>query len=177
MPKPKLALALPLIQFFTAATLLHYAGTPDFQLSTPRFICWALNTPALIFRGFALQGPIAEWRGRTNPDIDLSDFFFLAGVIVTWYCVGRALDEWMTQKPRMGLMVAVHCFLMAMGGLVLAAGFHCINLDCMAMRVNCMEPATCANTGILPFLFVWPAALVPISARGLLRAIRPSHPQ
>jgi hypothetical protein len=103
MQKLRLALVLPIAQVVVAAILLQW-GNPHVSMyvPTPRLICWGLTAPAMLFRGLGLLlgscEPAFPWRSQSVFGFYIDDIFFMAGVIVVWYFVGRALDQRRTRQ-------------------------------------------------------------------------------
>jgi len=137
MRKLRLALVLPITQFVIATILLKWGDrtVPPgkvMYVHTARLICWGLNAPALLFRFLNPIGWGPMWDGlpRSILGFDTDDLFFLLGVIVVWYFVGRALDRRPASEkvaPRGTVTVAtlMVCFVvLALGGLLSFAGVH-----------------------------------------------------
>lgn len=101
MRKMKLSLVLPVSQALIAAALLKIGDSvqpphgAEFYVPTLRLICMGVNAPALLFRFLdpISHGPEFGWFPRSVLGIDTNDFFFLIGVFVLWYFVGRAFDK------------------------------------------------------------------------------------
>jgi hypothetical protein len=92
-PRLRLALALPVAQVIGAAILEHYTPPPDLEAPLPlaRQVCWGMNAPALLVRGVGLMiSDLVPPGGHPN---GVSEVCFLAGVFLSWYLVGRALDR------------------------------------------------------------------------------------
>jgi hypothetical protein len=165
MHKLKLAIFLPIIQFAIAVILLKQAGRPDFYVPTSKLICWGLNAPALLFRGQALWGPISVLVPGSIRGVDAGDLFFLLGVIVVWYLVGRALDRKRNLENECGpirpMAVVAHCFLLVVGGLLLYVG---------AALLGDVNYRGRPERGILTLL--WAVSLLFFSGRALMRSAR-----
>jgi len=99
--KLRLRFVLPVIQLAIAGILLQWgyrATVPrglHLYVPTQRLICQGLNAPALLFRTLDPIGWGPAWNRlpRSILAFDTDDLFFLAGVAVVWYFVGRALDH------------------------------------------------------------------------------------
>jgi len=171
MRSMKLAVVLPTFQFMVAAILLlpQYRTAATFHVTTDRLICLGLNAPALFFR---LLDPIgwgpAFWGlPRSILGYDTDDCFFLMGVIVVWYLVGRALDHRRTsevaRRPRLVVVLTAYPFLLALGGLLFVLGV-----------AGFQEPQF-SNFGHRPereiLTLMWSVSLIFFSVRGIVKAI------
>jgi hypothetical protein len=158
MRKLKLAVALPAVQAIVAATLLYMAGPlRGPPVPTARLICVGLNAPAMFFSFVGVD---------TIFGIDASDLFFLLGIIVVWYFVGRALDRRRVPRTiRESTMVraVTHSFLLAMGGLLLYIGL--LNFRYPIFENLGRRP----ERGILTLS--WSCCLIFFSGKALLRMI------
>lgn len=171
MHKLKLTVALPTVQVIAAAMLLRLAGPPDFYVPTTKLICQGLNAPALVTKFFGLvPGLFSLVMDRRILGFGADDLFFLLGVAVTWYFVGRTLDRRFAPKkdraPALTVSIMVHCFLLALGVLLLCFGlsdFQHPNFDNLGHR---------PMRAVL--VLAWSASLIFFSVRGLVRAIRPA---
>lgn len=168
MRKLKMAFVLPMFQVVLAAILLRWAGPADFYVPTSKLICWGLNAPALLFRVQAGWGPISAWVPGSILGVDTSDLFFLVGVTVVWYLVGRALDRRGVPQTEgrhaMVVNVAAHCCLLMLGGFLFYAGlqdFWNPNYGGFGIR---------PERGIL--MFLWSGSLIFLSGRTLVQATR-----
>jgi hypothetical protein len=168
MRKLRFAALLPVLQVTLAAILLQWAGPPDSYWSEPMLICRGLNAPALLFMAPTMWPPISELaRGRVL-GISISDIFFLVGVLVVWYLVGRALDRRLDSQRRDGpgplTALIAHLMTLAVGGILLYVALHDFqypNFDNLGHR---------PERAILTL--AWSISLILISVRGLLRVIR-----
>jgi hypothetical protein len=164
--KLRLAVALPTIQFVFAVITLQQPSS-GFYVSTSRLVCWGLSAPALLFRVQASWGPLSTLVPASMFGIPTSDLFFLVGVIVVWYLVGRAVDRRLWPKPARTtptITVVVRCFLVAVGGLLSYAAledFHDPTLSNIGRR---------PERGILTL--AWGAGLVIFAGRGIVMTIR-----
>ncbi|MEQ1949706.1 MAG: hypothetical protein ABL995_21150 [Bryobacteraceae bacterium] len=126
MWKLKLAWLLPLINVTVAAMLLHLAGPRSGYLPTARLICAGLNAPALAFT------LVADWRPLSVPDLVLgferSDIFFMVGVLIVWFCVGRVIDRHGLAKTdsesRVIIPVLKQILPLCIGAFLLYVGLH-----------------------------------------------------
>jgi hypothetical protein len=176
MRSVRLALVLPAIQLVVATVLLRsgheppaYFDTP--YVPTPRLICWGLNAPALLFRGVDVL--IDRWDSApdwgTQPVFGFyrDDLFFLLGVIVVWYLVGRALDRRRISKPavsrRLVTVLPGHLVLLATGCLLFYMGVGGLTIS----RYNNPNYPLC---GVL--YLIWSVILVLLSGRGLVQTLR-----
>ena len=169
MPKLKFATVLPISQFVIAVILLQLGDPRLSYVHTARLVCWGLNAPAMVSRGLGLlcgrwglpclTGPIAGFY--------TDDLFFLAGVVVVWYLVGRALDQRRTSQTVREVgraMTLIACsLLLALGGLLLLLGLDYLRNP----RFNSPNYPVVA----VPML-MWSPSLIFLSGRGLVRAIR-----
>ena len=170
MRKLRLALVLPITQFIVATILLHWGVRVEFYAPTPRLICWGLNAPALLFTSLdpGRWGPTFAWWPGSIIGVDMDDVFFLAGVIVVWYVVGRALDQRRTSVSaarRLGMVTTliVQVLLLALGALLLVGGLW--DLRHWQFGVVGQPPWRAVIT------LMWSAGLILLSGRGLVRAI------
>jgi hypothetical protein len=95
--------------------------------------------------------------------IDTSDLFFLGGVFIVWYIVGRAIDRRGTQRPegpRAAITLAVSTFLLAVGGLFYSLGLHDLRYPPNLNPVGAVLTLT------------WSASLIVLSGRALIRMVR-----
>ena len=125
---------LPLLQVTFALLLLGRSGGPEKPAPTSRLICLGLNAPAMLFiyADPTLWGESVDVLPRSIGGRETADLFFLAGVAVVWYLVGRAIDRKLlrnrepapardARKPYLFLAfllaVGVYLLLLAMGEL------------------------------------------------------------
>jgi hypothetical protein len=175
MHKLRLALVLPVIQFAIAAILLQWAYRApiprgsEAYVPTVRLVCRGLNAPALLFRmldPFRL-GPPFDSGPRSMLGFDRDDLFFLVGVIVAWYLVGRALDHRRSSsiaaRKRIANALIAYPLLLALGVLLLFLGMH----DVQNPGYENLDPPFGAWLTLM-----WSASLIFLSGRGLVRAIR-----
>ena len=177
MHKLKLAVALPCIQFALATALLYFEGPSGVPRPIAKLVCDGLTAPAyllakLIYLSLDAALDVIQigsaWRTRVIYGFSLEDIFFLAGVIVVWWLVGRAIDRRAFPKPESRSRTALtwHALLLALGGLLFYA-----SLNDYMYPIFFSIPRL-SYRGILTF--VWACSLIYISGRGLARAIRPS---
>jgi hypothetical protein len=175
MRKLKLAWFLPVIQFVIAAILLQWgyrAPVPrgsELYVPPSRLICLGLDAPALLFRLLdpVPWGPEFDWIPRSILGFDTDDLFFLVGVIVVWYLAGRALDHlWTPRTAKRGSMaiVFVKC------SLLLAAGVILFFFGLQQLGPH--PPNYPAPTVGAVLTLMWSVALIFLSGKGLVRAIR-----
>ncbi len=172
MLKLRLAIVLPIIQFVFAVILLQleYQATVPMYVPTARLICRGLNAPAALFNALdpIEWGMAPSWLPHSVFGFDTGDLFFLAGVIVVWYLVGRALDQRRAFKAagRRQVVTAwiVYPLLLTLGGFLLFAGLQDFRLPQFS------------NLGYRPeraiLTLIWAAGLIFVSGRGLAGAIR-----
>jgi tellurite resistance protein TehA-like permease len=161
--KLRFAVFLPALQVVLALVLLQWDVAPDFYWSEPMLICDGLNAPAFLFMAPTRWPPIAELAGGRVLGTDISDIFFLAGVLVVWYMVGRALDRRRGSQPHKKPPASIfitHLGMLAVGGVLLY-----VALQDFSANVGYHQ-----EQGILTL--AWSISLMFISARGLLSAIR-----
>ena len=165
----KLAVTLPGIQFALAAVLLHLAGPHRYPVPTSRLICAGLNAPAQLFAAIPELTRISTaWLPGLVYGFEISDLFFLVGVLFVWYLVGQAIDSRNVPKPEatsgMATALVAHVLLLAVGGLLLYIGLF-----------DFREP-TFGNLAHRPYrgilTLLWAGSLLFISSRGLLRVRR-----
>jgi hypothetical protein len=163
-------LILPAIQLVVAATLLqwgYHSPAPrgsEVYVPTTRLICQGLNAPALLFRFF---NPIG-WGQRFDRiprwifGFDTDDLFFLAGVIVVWYLVARALDRRRALRPTRARKIApvVDTLLLSLGVILFFAGLQ----EMMYPRYNNPKDALGAFLTLM-----WSITLIFLSSRRLVR--------
>jgi hypothetical protein len=176
MRKLRLALVLPIIQVAIAAILLQAAyrtRLPRGSDAIPdvRLICRGLNAPALVFRLPNLMAPEATWIPKL-PSVfgfDVDDVYFLVGVVVVWYLLGRALDQRRSSRKEGGSKKAtafvVYPLLLALGGLLFYGGLKDFG--------NPRSPNLGSPVGAFLTL-MWSVGLIVLSGRRLVRAIRPA---
>ena len=102
----QLRFVLPTLQLLAAIALLQsgYRATGPRGLDTAYaptslFVCFGINAPAIPFKALALLFP--ERTDQPAPiffGFSPADGFFLAGVVVVWFLVGRALDRRKSSK-------------------------------------------------------------------------------
>jgi len=137
---------------------------------TARLICRGLNAPAVLFNVLdpIEWGVAPSWLPHSVFGFDTGDLFFLAGVIVIWYLVGRALDQRraLTAAGRRQVVTAliVYSLLLALGGLLLFAG------------LQDFRPPQFSNLDYRPeraiLTLIWAAGLIFVSGRGLVGMVR-----
>lgn len=168
MRKLRLAALLPIFQVVLAAILLQWAVPPNFYWSEPVLICQGLNAPALLFVALTRWPPIAELAGGRVRGTSINDIFFLLGVVVVWYFVGRALDRkrGSRQQKQSGApkSVAAYLVILAAAGILLYLAL----LDFQNPNFDSWHhfPERAVLT------LAWSTTLAFISARGLLTIIR-----
>lgn len=175
MMKLKFATILPIIQFAIAAILLqcgyrtHIPRRSEMYMPTTRLICRGLNAPALLFRILnpISWGPRFDWVPRSILGFDTDDVFFLLGVIVIWYLMGRALDR--RGDARVGgwigilLRFAISLILLGLGVILVLAGLH----DFGPGRPN--NPSFPLGAVLT---LAWAIVLIFLPARGFVLTIR-----
>jgi hypothetical protein len=176
MHKVRLAVVLPVIQFSVATTLLQWGyrapapnGLDDYVPAVHR-ICWGLNAPTLPFGVLDTvlwrYWPASGWQGWSVLHLYPGDVFFLAGVVVVWYLVGRGLDRRRFSetppKHRAAVAVAGNLLLLALGGLLFFKGLA----DLAQQRLGYLE-----HVGGLLTL-AWSVSLIFLSGRGLAVTVR-----
>jgi hypothetical protein len=101
MQSPKLAFVLPPVGLLTAIGLLSWGHRiqPPVGMDTifdpaPILICQGINAPALIFKGLMTLTPLQVDQDPPQPifSFSWSELYFLLGVLVLWYLVGRFFD-------------------------------------------------------------------------------------
>jgi len=170
MHKLRLAIVLPIIQVVIAAILLRLGKRPPVAMFVPtaQRINWGLNAPALLFRAVPVfvagREPASTWPSRSVLGFDVSDLFFLVGVIVVWFLVGRALDRRRTSKTagghRSATALVAHPLLLALAGLLFYLGL--------------LERRSYLDLVRTLLMWIWSASLIFVSIRGLVRVLR--HP-
>jgi hypothetical protein len=158
----KFALVLPVVQAIGAVVLLHIAGPLQGPpLPTARVICWGLSAPALLFRALTRLT-----RGRLlgfQPD----DVFFLLGVVVVWYFVGRTFDRRPAHRSvsARGIVTAlIACsILVTVGGLLLLTGWQGLHPRLGVLPIN-PYPAV--------FMLIWAGGLFFLSGRAIVKTVR-----
>jgi hypothetical protein len=177
MRKLRFTWFLPAIQFVIATILLQWgyrapvSRGSEMYVPTGQLICKGLNAPALLFRFLdpIPWGPKFDWIPRSILGFYTDDLFFLAGVIVVWYIVGRALDHRRTSRRARQSSVAialVRCsLLLALGVILFFAGLR----DLGPRRSNNPAPPVGAILTL-----VWSIALIFGSGRRLVASIRSS---
>ena len=157
----RLALALPAAQVIIAGVLESYSPPPDFEappLVTQ--ICWGVNAPALFVRGFGtkiLDSILPD--GNTIPVFEIC---FLAGVVLVWFLVGRALDRLIAGLPvaplgREGYVVLGSLFLLGLD----------LGRNALAMQMRMVH-----RTPFALLAGAWAAILIVGSVHGLAARIR-----
>lgn len=79
-------------------------------MATPTLVCIGINGPAVLFKVGDLLTPQA-WKYMAVRGFSSDEFWFLAGVLVIWFLIGRALDAHRlrgasTPRVRMGSVIA-----------------------------------------------------------------------
>lgn len=141
MQKLRWSWALPIIQLAVAVTLVQYSYhaplPPGVDLSVPPAwtICRGIDAPAILFRTF---GHYVIRIGTRSPEegapekilgFYTDDWLFLAGVVLVWYLVGRALQRrWRARETRAAQNVIAalvsYSLQVASGVLLLFMGVH-----------------------------------------------------
>jgi hypothetical protein len=107
--KPKLSPVFPIIQVILAFFLLEGSGRPGAQQRldtlygpTAKLVCAGINAPATIFIGFARMFDRVDHPQPTVFGLSLEFVFFLLGIGLLWYFVGKFLDQKLlpTGRPR-----------------------------------------------------------------------------
>lgn len=174
MRKLKLAFILPIIQFFLAAILVqlsYRAPRPpgaEYYVPTVWLICRGLNAPAQLLSALVpiTWGPASEWLPNPVLGFYKGDVFFLVGVIVVWYLVGRVLDRRRTQETpgrrRTFTALVAHPLLLATGGLLFFSGLHNLGTN----RLNYPDPPWDAYLTL-----TWSVTLFFFPGRGLAKTV------
>lgn len=132
MAKNRLGLPLAAIQLVVAAILLQLGYRApllhgsELYVPTERLICLGLNAPARLFKFLdpIYWGEKFDWLPRSMFGFYVDDLFFLAGVIIVWYLVGRALDRTRALRTTGGSRIAlvIDILLLALGVIFLFGG-------------------------------------------------------
>lgn len=134
MRKLRLALVLPGAQLVLAAILLYWGhrvlARPDYRdpaLPSVTLVCFGISAPALIFR--VLGAWLSTWRADQAPAVILGfwidEWFFLIGVAVLWYWIGRWFDRRTSSEPPTKSAsfiirsLLLNLFVIALGGYLL----------------------------------------------------------
>jgi hypothetical protein len=105
----RLSLILPIAQVALAIFLLGPSDRPGVQQRwdtlygrTAKLVCAGINAPATIFIGFARMFDRVDHPQPTVFGLSLEFVFFLLGIGLLWYFVGRFLDQKLlpTDRPR-----------------------------------------------------------------------------
>ena len=172
MPKMRLRLVLPTVQVLAAATLLHFGGryeTPFPLGPQMRDVCWGLNAPAVPFQavGRWLAYTFTWLRGSLLLHLGVDDLFFLGGVAIVWYLVGRILDGRRTVPPRAKtrrLTVFLICPILLLLGIGFAS--HALH-DLGPRRIRELDPPI---GGVLTLL--WGGVLIALAGAKLIMVFR-----
>jgi hypothetical protein len=114
VPKLRVQIVLPVMQLIGALVLLAWgrgmsqSARLDFPYSpTPVLICNGINAPAALFSLSASLLPLEKLdRGPISIfGLGAQSLFFLAGVVVLWYLVGRAIDHAIRRQGLVGPQV------------------------------------------------------------------------
>jgi amino acid transporter len=102
MRKLRFAVILPVVQLIIALALFKW-GERQWEgkglfVPTGRLLCHALNAPALLF--LRLLDLFPDWSAPRICGFYFDEIFFLPGVAVVWYLVGRALDRRVTPHAQ-----------------------------------------------------------------------------
>lgn len=175
MYKFRFAWLLPIFQLVIAIGLLedaYHAKVPkgsELYVPTTRLICQGLNAPALLFRLLNPGGWGPDWDGlpRSILGFDTHDLFFLAGVIVVWCVIGRAIDRRRTanraQQKNLVRALLQHSLLFVPGLILLHAGFQ----DLRYPRYN--NPAHLVGAALT---LAWSASLIVVAGAESVRGMR-----
>lgn len=168
MRKLRWAWVLPLIQFVTATILLRWgyrAPGPrgaEYYVPIGHRICWGLNAPAVSFR---ILGSYLIRSKQPSGSVILRDFgfgaddlLFLAGVVIVWYLVGRALDGQRTSRTSGG-----HGIALALMARLLLLALGCLFLFVVFERYNHLDHAGAFLTA------TWSVSLIVLSGRWFVR--------
>lgn len=169
MHKLKSPILLASVQAIVAAVLLSLAGPAGPDPSIFRFICFGLNAPAQVFRFLdpTAWGPAFDFLPRSVLGFDTSYFFFLAGVFLLWYFVGRAI-----QRPRDSATLDYEgnrkALSLVSSGLLLVLGIGLLALAIQAL--NRFSASTRIVYAILTFL--WATVLIFASTKTIIQTSR-----
>lgn len=109
MRKLKLSFFLPAMQLLLAVSLLYWGAhertasiSEELYVSPATLICFGINAPALLLRalGAWLGMPHVNRASTVVLGFGLEDWFFLFGVVVCWYLLGRWLDHLRSRDPQ-----------------------------------------------------------------------------
>jgi len=171
MQKPKLALILATVQFVLAAILLqlgYRAAVPhgvELYVPTARLICLGINAPARLFRFLDPTGwgENFDFLPRKIFGFGTDDLFFLAGVILVWCLVGRAMDQKRALRTTRGSIgPAIDILLLTVGFILLFGG-----------RQEMMYPRNDNPKYIVSAILtlIWSFVLIFLSGRALMRRL------
>ena len=177
----KFANILPVVQFFLAVTLLVLArGTPEPRgldtpyLSTAALVCYGLNAPALLVKFVGMLVVVLTNRPMSIHTWGIEDVWFLGGVVIVWYLIGRTLDRFRSlggpQEPRKlsSGEIIVNLLLFLLGSY-----FFYLAIDAFLVFGKWNNPKGNITEGVL--FLAWSLTLILLPATKLLNAIRASR--
>jgi hypothetical protein len=107
MRKLRFEYIMPPTLFVIFLSLMHW-GTVDIPLlGNIRGLCFAINSPGLLFCELFLRMAPVRWLPADILGIRSDHFIFLVGVVVQWYFVARELDRLRSPKAGATLTTAL----------------------------------------------------------------------
>jgi len=180
--KLELAVVAPITQFVLATALLLTAhripelwGLDTPYVSTPALICYGINAPAALIKALGIfitaefiNRPLAAY------GFGIEDLWFLSGVVIVWYLVGRTLDRFRSgEEPQKLRMLSVREIAVSLLLLLLGGYFSYLAVDAFHIFGKWNNPVGNIAEGLL--FLVWSFALVLTSAQKLVNRIRSKH--
>jgi hypothetical protein len=101
MRKPRLAVLAPMIQLVVAIALLlvaHRTSAPkgfesSYYVPTAALVCYGINAPASLVKLIGMLVVFLTNRPISIHGFGIEDAWFLVGVTLVWYMIGRKLDR------------------------------------------------------------------------------------
>jgi len=170
----KMRFLLPAVQLGIAIGLLVLADrdktTQDLYIPTSALVCTGINAPANLLRAVAWT-IILQMPDRAPPrTYGLPRLFFLVGVGVTWYLVGRAADSRICGKTRVRATLTLRDVLVSAGLALLAVLLLVVSLQRLFSGYWRFRNAGEVSAVLLTL--AWGLALTVVSIVRITKAVR-----
>jgi hypothetical protein len=172
----RLSLVLPIAQVALAICLLGPSDQPGVQQRwdtlyspTARLICAGINAPATILIGFARMFDRVDHPRPTMFGLSLEFVFFLLGIGLLWYFVGKFLDQRLIpNRPRLW---SRNEFIF-IGGALAVYGLVLLSLGLQGLLTPWQWNNYWGNAVHASLLVIWAGALLAIPAVEFVRQRR-----
>lgn len=156
----------------------HLIAILDVCVVLARSIFRGINAPALPFRGLILLLP-QNVQNRSILGLMTGDLFFLTGVAIVWYAIGRMLDRRRSQATSTGLHettgeMLFNTLLAAWGGFLFVGGLWSIreSIPPVGFRFGLRTIGLQQTLALGSLVIVWSLILLIFAGLKLARGVR-----